>query len=174
MQNALVKDGLISRLRKYGCLCGPGRGIGKPFFLCCLGTGQPPKHLLAASPKIRPLCPSAQMGCKELPTQMAHRPIPLGLHIPTHQGTTRWRGETESTPFTQPTSLPPQKNVYFNATLSSFTQHFTFNPRNTHGVSRRHGVWVSSRMGHITGSSLASILNRLFAGPPSPLLWGKG
>lgn len=108
MQNALVKDGLISRLRKYGCLCRPGRGIGKPFFLCCLGTGQPPKHLLAASPKIRPLCPSAQMGCKELPTQMAHRPIPLGLHIPTHQGTTRWRGETESTPFTQPTSLPPK------------------------------------------------------------------
>lgn len=37
---------------------------------------------------------------------------------------------------------------------------------------RREGV--SNRMGHSTGSSLASIQSRLFAGPPSPHLWGRG
>lgn len=79
---------------------------------------------------------------------MAHRPIPLGLHIPTHQGTARWRGETSREPplhSQQAPVLHPTKNVYLNAKLSglphfsSFTQHFIFKPRNPHGVSRGNG-----------------------------------
>lgn len=158
------------------------RGIGKPFFLCCLGSRQPPKHLLAASPKIRSLCLSAQLGCKELPTQMAHRLIPLGLHIPTHQGTTRWR-ETLRVSLLhsqQATSSTTTKNFYLNAKLSglprfsSFTQHFIFNPRNTHGVSRKHEVGALQQNGTHYRFLLSLHPKQALCWTPSSTPVGKG
>lgn len=144
-----VKNGLISKPRKYGCLCRSERGIGKPFFLCCLGTGQPPKHLLAASPKIRPpLSLQLNWAAKSSPHRWLTSPSLWACISPPTKaqlgGEKRLRENPHYTA-NKPPSSPP-KNVYLNAKLSglprfsSFTQHFIFKPRNPHGVSRGHGV----------------------------------
>lgn len=107
---------------------------------------------------------------------MIHRPISLGLHVPTLQGSHQlercWESPTAE-PISKPLPLWPSKKFYLNAKLSglpgfsSFTQHFVFNPRNTHRVS---GRWWGKEEGRGSptewdrGSSSVS-LNRLFAGP---------
>lgn len=159
---------MISQPKKHGCLCELQEKEKRLHFLCDGDNWSVPEHLLVATSTRR----SCLQGSSE---EMVPRLIPLGLRVPTQQGRDQVERCWECTHcrVNQPLPLPPSKNFYLNAKLSglpgfsSFTQHFLFNPRDTHRVRGRQWGKEEGRGGlqeNRRGFTF-SFPNGLFTGP---------